>query len=68
MFRKVLALAGFTALITTAALAQPPPPRLISTQVSPTVYLALAAVQAQVDAVITRAAASGDVFAAALAQ
>jgi hypothetical protein len=58
MFRRVLPLAGFAVLVTAAALAQAPPPPLTSTQVSGTVFLALDAVQAQVNAVVSHAAAS----------
>ena len=58
MIRRVLALAGVSLLAVTAALAQPPPALLTSTQVSGTVFLTLDAVQAQVDAVVSHAAAS----------
>ena len=68
MFRPVLTLVGVAVLATTAALAQPPPPLLTSTHVSQTVVLALDAVQAQVDAVLSRAVASQGVIAAAYAQ
>ena len=67
MFRRVLALASLSALVTTAAVAQPRPPLLISSQVSRTVFLTLDAVQSQVDAVTSHAVASKGVIAAALA-
>jgi hypothetical protein len=68
MFRRVLALAALTVLVATAAFAQLRPPFLISTQVSGTVFLTLDAVQAQVDAVMSHAAASKGAIASALAQ
>ena len=55
---------GLTVLLHTATLAQLPPPLLTSTQAWGTVFLALDAVQAQVDAVISHAAASKGVIAA----
>ena len=68
MFRRVFGLAGLAVLVSTAALAQLPPPLLGSTQVSGTVLFTIAAVQVQVDAVISQAAVSQGVIAAAVAQ
>lgn len=67
MFRRVLASVSFAALVSTAALAQPVPPLLMSAPVSRTVFLSLDAVQAQVDAILVQAAASKGIIAVALA-
>jgi len=68
MFRRVLALASFAVLVSTAAFAQAVPPLLVSTPTSRTVFLSLDAVQAQVDATLRHAAASKHLIAVALVQ
>jgi hypothetical protein len=68
MFRRLLALASFAVLVTTAAFAQAVPPMLVSTPVSRTVFLSLDAVRAQVDATLSHAAASKHLIALALVQ
>ncbi len=67
MFRRVLALVFVAALAGGAALAQPVLPLLRSTAAWPAAFLSLAAVQVQVDASLTRAAASKDLIAVAVA-
>jgi hypothetical protein len=68
MFRRVLAGVFVAVLVSAAALAQVVPPLLVSTPVSRTAFLSLDAVQARVDALLTRAAASKILIAAALAK
>ena len=68
MFRRVLTLVFFAVLVSTAALAQPVPPLLISTPVSRTGFWSLDAMQAQVDGILRHAAASKRLIDVALAQ
>jgi hypothetical protein len=68
MFRRVLALMSFAGLVSTAALAQPAAPLLMSTPVSLTGFWSLDAVQGHVDGILKRAAVSKRLIDAALAQ
>jgi hypothetical protein len=68
MFRRIVALTSFAVLVSAAALAQAVPPLLTSTPVSRPVFLSLDAVQAQVDGILTHAAASKHVIDVALAR
>jgi hypothetical protein len=68
MSGRVFTSASFAALVTPTALAWSPHLPLTSTAVSRTLLPSLDAVQAQVDAVLTHAAASKDLIGDALAQ
>jgi hypothetical protein len=69
MFGRILASVFFAGLVcTTAAVAQAPLPLLTWSPVPRPVFLSLDAVQAQVDATLSHAAASKVMIAAAIAQ
>jgi len=67
MCRRLLALLFVAVLGSTAALAQPVPPLLMSTPISRTIVFSLDAVQVQVDETLMHAAASTRLIAVAFA-